>query len=158
MAVSCGALLLLTNMAPYYHAETKPRWDIAAKILARDVAPGDVVYLYDTGALPLLRIYLPPGTQTVVLNDSDGDLSHAAQAVSQGKRVWAVYGHAGQSADQKGWSKFYDAARVLGTPAKIQEAGKRIFIALYNPTNTDHGVALNCTLIAMPPHVQAICG
>jgi mannosyltransferase len=158
MAVSCGALLLLTNMAPYYHAETKPRWDIAAKMLAKDVAPGDVVYLYDSGALPLLRVYLPPGTQTIVLNDSDGDLDHAVQAVNQGKRVWAVYGHAGQSANAKGLAEFYGDARVLGTPAQMQVAGNRIFIALYDPAKNGHNVAMNCTLTALPPHVQGTCG
>jgi mannosyltransferase len=157
MAVSCAALLLLTNMAPYYHAETKPRWDIAAKMLAQDVAPGDVVYLYDTGALPLLRVYLPPGTQTTVLNDSDGDLNHAVLAMSQGKRVWAVYGHAGQS-DNKGLAEFYGAARVLGTPDEMQEAGNRIFIALYTPAKNSRNVAMNCMLSALPPHIQATCG
>ena len=157
MAMSCGALLLLTNMAPYYHAETKPRWDIAAKMLAQEVAPGDVVYLYDSGALPILRIYLPPGAQTVVLNDSDGDLSHAVQALRAGKRVWAIYGHAGQSANTKGLAKFYGGARVLGTPAKIQVAGKRVFIALYAPPKNDNNVAMNCVLTALPPHVQATC-
>jgi 4-amino-4-deoxy-L-arabinose transferase-like glycosyltransferase len=140
--VSCAGILLLTNMAPYYHAETKPRWDVAAKMLARDVAPGDVVYLYDAGALPILKLYLPPGTQTVVLNDSNGDLQHAELAQSQGKRVWAVFGHAGQSADNKGMMKFYATAGKLGSPQMMQIAGHRIFIALYTPIT--HGVVANC--------------
>jgi 4-amino-4-deoxy-L-arabinose transferase-like glycosyltransferase len=139
--VSCAALLLLTNMAPYYHAETKPRWDIAAKMLAREVQPGDVVYLYDLGALPILRVYLPPGTQTVVLNDSDGGLDHAARALGQGKRVWAVFGHAGQSGEPKALNAFFVGAQVLGTPQKLQVAGKRIVIALYGPANTGHMVS-----------------
>jgi 4-amino-4-deoxy-L-arabinose transferase-like glycosyltransferase len=132
-AVAVAAALLLTNMAPYYHAETKPRWDIAAKLLAQDVAPGDVVYLYDTGALPILRVYLPSGTQSVVLNDSDGDLAHAKVALSQGRRVWAVFGHAGQSGGTKEMQKFYANAQVLGSPRVVQSAGKRIVIALYDP-------------------------
>jgi 4-amino-4-deoxy-L-arabinose transferase-like glycosyltransferase len=146
--VSGAAILLLTNMAPYYHVETKPRWDIAAKLLAQDVAPGDVVYLSDTGALPILRVYLPPGTQTVVLNDSAGDLDHAVQAVNQGKRVWAVFGHAGQSGGTKELAKFYTKAKVLGSPEIMQAAGNRIYIALYPPRNA----AVTC---AAPTHAAA---
>jgi len=137
VVVACAGLLLLTNMAPYYHAETKPRWDVAAKMLAQDVAPGDVVYLYDLGALPILKHYLPPGTQTVVLNDSDGDLDHALAAQAQGKRVWAVFGHAGQSGGNDERMKFYAKTKALGTPAKLQVAGNRIFIALYVPAPHD---------------------
>jgi 4-amino-4-deoxy-L-arabinose transferase-like glycosyltransferase len=152
--MAAAAALLLVNMAPYYHAETKPRWDVAAKLLAAEVAPGDVVYLYDLGALPLLKLYLPPGTQMVVLNDSDGDLTHAEQAVASGKRVWAVYGHAGQSGSNNQWAQFYAKNQPLGTPSQIQVAGKRIFIALYDPTH----LAMNCNLGAgFPPRSPINC-
>ncbi|MDD2704379.1 MAG: glycosyltransferase family 39 protein [Acidocella sp.] len=143
-AVAAATALLLFNVAPYYHAETKPRWDIAARMLAQEVEPGDVVYLYDLGALSILRVYLPPGTQTVVLNDSKGDLTHAQVAMSQGKRVWAVYGHAGQSGGTGEMQKFYAKAQVLGTPKIMQTAGSRIFIALFDPA-TAH-LAQNCTV------------
>ncbi len=148
-----AAMLLLTNMAPYYHTETKPRWDIAAKMLAQDVQPGDVVYLYDTGALPILRVYLPPGTQTVVLNDSAGDLNHAVQAESQGKRVWAVYGHAGQSGEKQALAKFFNRNHVLGRPQVLQIAGQRIVIALYSP----RPVVASCLQSSQPPHVSSGC-
>ncbi|MDE8345254.1 MAG: glycosyltransferase family 39 protein [Acidocella sp.] len=152
VVMGVAALLLLTNMAPYYHVETKPRWDIAAAMLARDVRPGDVVYLYDTGALPILQTYLPAGAKTVVLRDAAGDLSHAMKAEAQGKRVWAVYGHAGQSPERQALAKFYGANRALGTPAKLQEAGKRIVIALYDPRRPP----VACTAIA-PAHLAGVC-
>ncbi len=151
--VAAAALLLLTNMAPYYQAETKPRWDIAAKLLAQDVQPGDVVYLYDTGALPILRTYLPAGTQAVVLNDSAGDLNHALQAEAEGKRVWAVYGHAGQSGEPKAMASFYAKNRALGTPAAVQMAGSRIVITLYDPSLTP----MACEDV-VPPKLAAVCG
>ncbi len=132
-ALSAVAALLISNMLPYYKVETKPRWDVAAQLLAQEVQPGDVVYLYDLGALPVLKLYLPPGTQTVVLGDSDGDLDHAKMAQAEGKRVWAVYGHAGQSGKSKESARFSAKIAALGTPAQVQTAGKRIFIALYNP-------------------------
>jgi uncharacterized membrane protein len=134
--------VLLVNLFPYYGAETKPRWDIAAHLLASEVAPGDVVYLNDKGALPILRMYLPPGSQTVVLKDADGDLKHAEQAEMQGKRVWAVFGHAGQSASKREWPQFYQHIAPLGAPAQFQMAGNRIYITLFD--STSHGVTTNC--------------
>jgi len=135
VAVVLMAVLLLVNTLPYYGAETKPRWDIAARMLAQEVAPGDVVYLTDLGALPVLRLYLPPGAQTVVLNDADGDLAHAYSALSQGHRVWTVCGHAGQSADRVDVGQFFATNQALGTPSQVQKAGKRITIALYSPAS-----------------------
>jgi 4-amino-4-deoxy-L-arabinose transferase-like glycosyltransferase len=141
-AFAAIAVVLMVNLFPYYSAETKPRWDIAAKLLASEVAPGDVVYLNDKGALPVLRMYLPPGTDTVVLNDAAGNLKHAEQAQLQGKRVWAVFGHAGQSASHHEWPYFYKKIAPLGTPAQIQMAGGRIYITLFDQSS--HGVSTNC--------------
>jgi len=142
-AVLAGAAaVLISNVVPYYQAETKPRWDVAAHILAQEVQPGDVVYLYDLGALPVLKLYLPPGAQTVVLADSAGDLDHAKQAQAQGKRVWTVYGHAGQSGKNKQMAAFAANTSVLGTPAEVQQAGKRIVISLYVPAG--HTTANAC--------------
>lgn len=133
MVIAFAAALLVINALPYYKAETKPRWDIAAKLLASEVRPGDVVYLYDTGALPILRLYLPKGSDMVVLNDSDGDLQHAIASISEGKRVWAVFGHAGQTADVKQRAVFVAKTQVLGAPRLVQTAGKRIQITLFTP-------------------------
>ncbi len=131
--VGAGAALLLVNMAPYYHVETKPRWDIAARMLATDVRPGDTVLLYDEGALPILKLYLPAGAQPVVLNSAVGSVAQAHAALDQGRRVWAVFGHAGQNGGSQQWFKFYDKNKELGTPRQIQVAGNRIYIVLYDP-------------------------
>jgi hypothetical protein len=87
-------------------------------------------------------MYLPPGTATVVLKDSDGDLKHAEAAQLQGKRVWAVFGHAGQSASKREWPQFYQHIAPLGTPVQIQMAGNRIYITEFDATS--HGVSENC--------------
>jgi 4-amino-4-deoxy-L-arabinose transferase-like glycosyltransferase len=150
-AVGLAAALLLVNMAPYYGAETKPRWDIAAQLLAHDVAPGDVVMLDDLGALPLLNTYLPAGSRNVVLADSNGDLQHALAAQQQGKRVWAVYGHAGQSVGwKKDWPEFYAKMTKLGTPQQIQIAGNRIYITLFEPPNRQVSTISTCTAAITP--------
>ncbi len=164
-AVAAAVLLLFVNMLPYYGQETKPRWDIAAQMLAHDVAPGDVVLLDDLGALPLLKVYLPAGTRTVVLADSDGNIAHAKQAISHGKRVWAVFGHAGQSAEKAAWTRFYNNLSPLGTPEQIQLAGNRIFITLFEPpVPAARTVAESCVpppAVAKPPATLPganICG
>jgi mannosyltransferase len=131
LAVTAVAALLLGNMLPYYHAETKPRWDIAAQMLAQDVEPGDVVYLHDFYASKLLQIYLPPGKQALVLTGNSTTLDQAAAAESQGKRVWAVYGLAGQGNGKAEIQGYHDNQKRLGTPKSIQNAGTRIVIAQY---------------------------
>jgi uncharacterized membrane protein len=143
-AFAAIAVALMINLFPYYNAETKPRWDIAAQLLGKEVAPGDVVYLNDKGALPVLRMYLPPGTETVVLNDADGNLKHAEAAQQQGKRVWAVFGHAGQSSSHHEWPYFQKKISPLGTPAQFQMAGNRIYITLFDQSS--HGVSTNCVV------------
>jgi 4-amino-4-deoxy-L-arabinose transferase-like glycosyltransferase len=135
LATVAIAALLVANMLPYYNAETKPRWDIAAQMLAQDVQPGDVVYLHDFYAGKLLEVYLPVDKQGLVLNDNDADLNRAAQALSQGKRVWAVYGLAGQGSGKTEDQDYHDNQKLLGTPTIVQQAGNRIVIALYVPTN-----------------------
>jgi hypothetical protein len=149
MALAGIAVLLLINLKPYYGAETKPRWDIAAQILAKNVAPGDVVFLNDQYALPELQMYLPKQAAAVVLNNSVADLQHAQLAKGQGKRVWAVYGIAGQTAVEEGWPAFYASMAPLGTPKQIQMAGNRIYITLFD--STSQSLAANCAAHGLLP-------
>ena len=130
------ALLLLINLLPYYSAETKPRWDIAARILAGDVAPGDVVFLNDQYAAPELQMYLSKQDAAAVLHNSVTDMQHAQLAKMQGKRVWAVYGIAGQSTTGDAWPDFYATMAPLGTPEQVQMAGKRIYITRFDGTSS----------------------
>jgi 4-amino-4-deoxy-L-arabinose transferase-like glycosyltransferase len=142
--------LLLVNLIPYYGAETKPRWDVAARMLAADMAPGDVLFLNDQGALPILRTYLPADKAATVLADADGDFAHAKAAAAQGKRVWVVLGHAGQSrATTHELPALYAAIAPLGSPSKIEMAGNRIYINLYSPPS--HGLTTNC--VQQPDYV-----
>jgi hypothetical protein len=148
-AITCIAVLLLINLAPYYSAETKPRWDIAAKLLAADVAPGDVVFLDDLYAPAELKVYLPKAEAAAVLNNSVSDIQHAQLAKAQGKRVWAVYGIAGQIAYDDDWPQFAASMAPLGTPTAIQMAGSRIYITLFDPVG--QAPPTNCTPGAPPP-------
>jgi mannosyltransferase len=153
-AFTAIAALLVINLVPYYSAETKPRWDIAAQMLAHEMVPGDVLFLSDTGALPILKMYLPPGTQTYVLNDSDGDIAHARQAQLSGRRVWAVIGHAGQGPNTDvEISAAYAKLAPLGTPRAFEMAGNRIYINMFDTTS--HGLSTNCVV---PPTTEPFIG
>lgn len=133
-AMAAITALLLANMLPYYKAETKPRWDIAAQLLAQDLAPGDILYLHDYYATKLLETYLPAGKKALVRAPGTTSLKHAAHAVDQGKRVWAVYGLAGQGSDKIENRDYHKDQKLFGSPLTVQQAGSHILIAEYGPT------------------------
>lgn len=124
-------VLLSLNVLPYYRDELKPNWSVAAQELALDVKPGDVVLFSDTGAVPILKFYLSGIRNVTVLNSPYTSLTDAEAALKQGRRVWVVYGHAGQNTSTH--KSFFAQLHELGTPQLTQKAGKRITIALYEP-------------------------
>jgi mannosyltransferase len=144
------AVLLAVNLSPYFSAETKPRWDIAARILQNEVGPGDVVLMNDTYAALIMQAYLPDGKHNVILGDISGDMKQAQLAQLQGKRIWAVFGRAGQVAESHEWPKFYAALSPLGTPTSVEMAGSRIRILLFDPASEPTPVAC-----VQPPPVPA---
>lgn len=125
------AALLLLNLLPYYKTEIKPRWDVAAQLLSQEVEPGDVVLFSDPGVLPILQLYLPVGAQATILGTPYASLPDLQQALRHGHNVWVVYGHAGQNTSTR--KGFFAGLQPLGAPAQLQQAGKRITIALYQP-------------------------
>lgn len=133
LAALCVAVLLLLNLLPYYKTEIKPRWDLAAQLLSQEVKSGDVVLFSDTGVLPILQLYLPAGTQTTILGTPYVSIPDLQRALRHGHRVWVVYGHAGQNTSTR--KDFFAGVEQLGPPAQIQQAGKRITIALYQPNH-----------------------
>ncbi len=133
LALAVVGAVLLVNLLPYYQLQTKPRWDLAAKMLAQEVAPGDVIYLRDGYAKEILSIYFPVDKRSVLLPCVHGSLKKALQAQSQGARVWAVLGNAGQTANNMSLAEFRSKISGLGTPMRIQHAGQRIVILLYAP-------------------------
>lgn len=130
IAIFLVIVLLALNVRPYYRDELKPSWDVAAKKLAEDVKPGDVVLFSDTGAVPILQFYLSDIDRATVLSSPYTDLKDAESAIKDNKRVWVVYGHAGQNTTTN--ESFFAQLKPLGTPILVQKAGKRITIALYN--------------------------
>lgn len=149
LAVVAVAGLLLVNLLPYYKDEAKPRWDLAAQILAREFSPGDMILFSDGGAVPILKVYLPKAARETVLSHPYGGLHHAEAALNQGRRVWVVYGHAGQNTGTA--RQFFAKMQTLGVPSKVQAAGRRIAIVLYAPGQH----LASCTELA---EQDGICG
>jgi 4-amino-4-deoxy-L-arabinose transferase-like glycosyltransferase len=133
LSVAGLAMVLMANLAAYYQAETKPRWDLAAQMLAAEVAPGDVIYVPDLYGPKLLKVYLPPAKRDVLKTSLATDLPHAQAAMAQGKRVWSVYGVAGQTSDPRPKKALYANIDALGTPVEVQAVGQKILIVLNAP-------------------------
>ncbi len=130
--LAAASLLLLVNLLPFYRAETKPRWDIAAGIFAAQAKPQDVAYFYEDGAGTTMRYYLPVQLRPYLLLDFYGNLQHAEQEHEQGKRVWAVYGDAWSTKHWTSLAAFKATLAPLGTPSAEFHAGSRITMWLYD--------------------------
>ena len=134
LSVAGLTLVLTANLASYYQAETKPRWDLAAQMLAAEMAPGDVVYVADQYGPKLLKVYMPPLKARELKASLATSLPDAKAAMAAGKRVWSVYGTAGQTTDPRPKKALYANIGALGTPVQVQAAGQKILIVLNDPT------------------------
>ena len=128
-----AAVLLIVggaaNLAPYYRAETKPRWDLADQYLAAHARPADVIAASDYPAKYALRAYASRyGLKVPIL---DGYKGVAALGTDPPSRVFVVYGRGGgtmlaeQTYRQK-WSP-------LGPPVDTVRFGKDVVLWRFEP-------------------------
>jgi 4-amino-4-deoxy-L-arabinose transferase-like glycosyltransferase len=122
-----AAAMLLLNLAPYYHAETKPRWDLAAAQLAARATSGDVILASDGAAWAMLGHYDPALAPLVTQRRA-----RAAAALAEGRPVFAVYGPAGQGV-QPSPVAFAAMAAGLGPLSPPERAGTEIVIRQISP-------------------------
>lgn len=126
------AALLAVNLAPYYSSHTKPRWDVAAKILASDMRPGDRLLFSDGSATIVMRASLPAAEADRMFSHATWKVSAAEAAKAAGHRVWVIYGRAGQGLEAS-WPQFVTKTAGLGDPTMFDTAGRRIRIELFDP-------------------------
>jgi mannosyltransferase len=121
-----GALAVggLVNLAPYYHAETKPRWDLAAAYLATHVRPDDSIVVNDGPAKTMLDAY---GARTGLDRPAiDGYyIDHATAHLRPGGDVWIVFGRTGQGKTRTPES-YLRKWSALGTPAATVRFGGEV--------------------------------
>lgn len=124
-------LLAAINLAPYYHAETKPRWDLAARDLMQAVEPGDMVLVPDRGPIVIMDFFLGREGRSIPDGIWTRDVFAAAAHLEKGGRVWVVSGKVGQ-ADHTPRKSFDRITSPLGEPVRTIAEGDLISLKLYD--------------------------
>ncbi len=131
-ALGLLGLLAAVNLWPYYQAETKPRWDLAAAVLHEGMREGDLVLVGDYWETRLLNVYLNRTGDPLVGNRVSEVVADASPRIAQGGRVWVVLGRIGQAEDIIS-PAFRQQLAVLGDPAVDLQAGLDVRVMRYDP-------------------------
>ncbi len=126
-ALVAVVLVTLINLDPYYHAETKPRWDLAAARLAGETQPGDVVLFnsWDAYYVATAAFAKPSGLdqQNLALTWKPKE----AARFEPGHALWVVFGRAGQGKMERP-ADYVTLLSQLGRPASQEKIGRYITI------------------------------
>ena len=136
-------LLAAFNLTPYYRAETKPRWDLAATNLVKLMQPGDIVLVPDDLPVYMMNFFLSRHGQVIPASNWTIDVFQAAKHLQNGGRVWVMFGRVGQ-ADRTPLPNFARIIRPLGDPVAEVHEGELITMMLY--ARPPHPLATNATL------------
>lgn len=129
-AAFATVLLAAVNLVPYYQAETKPRWDLAAADLSREMRPGDIVLASDALPVYMMNFFLSRHGEVIPASNWTIDVFRAAKHLENGGRVWVLFGRVGQ-ADRTPIPDFSRIIRPLGKPVAVMRAGQLITMRLY---------------------------
>jgi mannosyltransferase len=123
-------ILATFNLAPYYRAETKPRWDLAATNLVKLMQPGDIVLVPDGLPVYMMNFFLSRHGQVIPASNWTIDIFQAAKHLQNGGRVWVMFGRVGQ-ADRTPLPNFARIVQPLGHPVAVVHEGELITMRLY---------------------------
>jgi mannosyltransferase len=141
-------LLATINLAPYYRAETKPRWDLAATNLVKLMQPGDIVLVPDGLPVYMMNFFLSRHGEVIPASNWTIDIFQAAKHLQNGGRVWVMFGRVGQ-ADRTPLPNFARIIQPLGKPVAVVHEGELITMRLYarppHPPTAEAPVADNCS-------------
>jgi len=138
VAVPFAAVCLL-NLLPYYHYETKPRWDLVASDLAAVAQPGDEVLVngyYGYWVLSAFTARAGFDSDRVKLTWQEPD-KPPPSAPPPGHALWVVYGRTGQAA----WDPIDDfkhSLAALGQPVSETPVGRYIVMWRYAEPQTGY--------------------
>ncbi len=130
LATAALVALSVVNLLPYYQAETKPRWDLAALDLQRMLQPGDIVLVPDRGPIDMMNFFLGRQNQALSAAVWTRDVFQAAEHLQAGGRVWAVSGKVGQ-ADHTPSKSFDKVISPLGHAIATVNEGELITFKLF---------------------------
>lgn len=121
LAAACAV-----NLAPYYHYETKPRWDRLAARLADRAKPGDVVLVNRGYSYYVFSIF---AKRADLAGRGVRIARHLAEAerLAPGHNVWAVYGRTGQG-PMSPLEAYLRSLAPLGRPAAEYSIGRYIVL------------------------------
>ena len=123
-------VLATFNLAPYYRAETKPRWDLAGTSLVKLMQPGDIVLVPDGLPVYMMNFFLSRHGQVIPASNWTIDIFKAAKHLQNGGRVWVMFGRVGQ-ADRTPLPNFARIIQPLGKPVAVVHEGELITMRLY---------------------------
>ncbi len=129
-SVLVGAAAVV-NLIPYYHTETKPRWEMAAHVLSARLRPGDMLLISDPASVEMMNVFLARAHEAIPPELWTENMADASCALYSGRRVWAVFGRVGQ-VDHEDLGQFLEAVAPLGPPASRISIGLDISLALYD--------------------------
>jgi uncharacterized membrane protein len=134
--VALIGLLAAINLRPYYHDETKPRWDLAAAEVEADLQPGDLLLVNDPEAVHLMNLYLRRQGEHLPNTVWTKNIQQAAEARAAGHRVWAIQGRVGQ-VDHEDRAQFLAQIASLGPPSATQQVGLDIVLMRFDGLTTE---------------------
>jgi hypothetical protein len=117
------------NLLPYYHYETKPRWDLLVARLAAKAKPGDVV-LVDRGySYYVFEIFAQQAglAQRGIGIARQIDEAKEAERLAPGHNIWAVYGRTGQG-PMTSPEEYLRTLAPFGRPAAEHSIGRYIIV------------------------------
>lgn len=130
-AVAAIVLLAAVNLAPYYHVETKPRWDLAAAELKKEMKPGDIILASDELPVYMMNFFLSRHGDVIPAENWTNDVFKAAKHLDNGGRVWVMFGRVGQ-ADRTPIPNFHRIIQPLGSAVASVQVGDLITMKLYD--------------------------
>jgi hypothetical protein len=125
-ALAVFVIVALINLEPYYHAETKPRWDLAAARLTQETQPGDVVLFNSWDAYYVASTVGKQNgldQQNLAMTWKPAD----AARFEPGHALWVVFGRAGQGNMERP-ADYVTLLSQLGRPASEEKIGRYITI------------------------------
>lgn len=124
-AVVFGATMALW---PYYKADTKPRWDLAAAYLAQRAQIGDATVVSSGLARVMLSAYIsrmPSATLDPLKAQSKEEILRAYES---GANIWLVHGRAGQGGILIDHAEFAARWADLGPARESAVLGRHIIV------------------------------
>jgi 4-amino-4-deoxy-L-arabinose transferase-like glycosyltransferase len=123
--------LALANLAPYYHVESNPRWDLAALDLQGGLQPGDLVVMENAREFTMLDFYCRRHPGLRQMRQWTANVPAALRWQKSGRLVWAVHAKAGQG-EKLSDRQFVAELAGLGKPDLVERAGRDILIMRFD--------------------------